>query len=91
MFRFFRLSRHPVGWQKGRQKKQKNTKNSRNEKYSTEAIENVCLKDAYTVNLKKKSLILIYIITELDAIFNHMKFRLIAPIAPAPFYSNYVI
>jgi len=32
-----------------------------------------------------------YILTELYAIFNHMKFRSIAPIAPAPFYSNYVI
>ena len=44
------------GWLKGRQKKQelpKNTKNSRNEKFSAKATENVCLKDAYTVNLKK--------------------------------------
>ena len=50
----FRLSRPPIGWQKGRQKKQKlpkNTKNSTNEKFSTTATENVCLKDAYTVNL----------------------------------------
>jgi len=69
----------------------KKHKNSRNEKFSTTATGNVCLKDAYTVNLKKISLILIYIITELDAIFYHMKFRLIAPIAPAPFHSNDVI
>jgi len=55
------------------------------------SIANVCLKDAYTVKFKKISLILIYIITELYAIFYHMKFRLIAPIAPAPFYSNHVI
>ena len=69
----------------------KNTKNSRNEKFSTTATENVCLKDAYTVNLKKKSLILIYILTELYTISHHMQFHLIAPIAPAPFYSNHVI
>jgi len=78
----------------GRQKKQKlpkNTKNSRNEKFCTTATENVCLKDAYTVNFKTISLILIYMITEFYAIFYHMKFRLIAPIAPAPFYSNYMI
>jgi len=56
IFRFFRLSHPKIGWQKGRQKKQKlpkNTKNSKNEKFSTSATENVCLKDAYTVNLKK--------------------------------------
>jgi len=94
IFRFFRLSRPTIGWQKGRQKKQKlpkNTKSSRNEKFSNTATENVCLKDAYTVNLKKKSLILIYIITELYAIFYHIKFRLIAPIVPTPFYSNHVM
>jgi len=34
--------------------------------------------------LEKISLALIYIITELYAIFFHMKFRSIAPIAPAP-------
>jgi len=79
---FLRLSRPPTGWQKGRQKKQKLPKNSRNEKFITTATEIVCLKDAYTINLKKTSLILIYIITELCAIFNQMKFRLIAPIAP---------
>ena len=45
IFRFFRLSRPPIGWQKGRQKKQKLPKN---EKFSTSATENVCLKDAYT-------------------------------------------
>ena len=32
-----------------------------------------------------------YINTELYAIFYYMQFRLIAPIAPAPFYSNHVI
>jgi len=58
--------------------------------HSNTTTENVCLKDAYTVNLRKISLILIYVI-ELYAIFYHMKFRLIAPIAPAPFDSNYVI
>jgi len=94
IFRFFRLSRPPIGWQKGRQKKQKlpkNTKNSRNEKFSNTATEDVCLKDAYTVNLKKISLILIFIFTDLYAIFYHIKFRLIAPIAAAPFDSNNVI
>lgn len=32
-----------------------------------------------------------YMITELYEIFHHIKFRLITPIAPAPFHSNYVI
>jgi len=72
-------------------KSPKKHKNSRNEQFITTATENVCLKDAYTINLKQIYLILIYVITELYAIFYHMKFRLIAPIAPAPFYSNYVI
>ena len=94
IFRFFCLSRPPVGWQKGRQKKQKlpkNTKNSRNEKFSTTATENVCLNDAYTVNLKK--------IPEID-IHNHWKFMQsfviwhsaqFLIIATLPLYSNYVI
>jgi len=61
------------------------------ERFSITGTENAFLKDVYTVNLKKLSLILIYIITELYAIFNRMKFRLIAPIAPAPFDLNHVI
>jgi len=64
----------------------KKHKKFRNEKFRTTAIENVCSKDAYTVTLKKKSLILIYIIAKLYAIFIHVKFRLIAPIAPAAFF-----
>jgi len=53
-------SRPPIGWQKGREKRQKlpkNAKNSRNETFSITATVNVCLKDTYTVDLKKKSLI----------------------------------
>jgi len=39
---------------------------------------------------RKRVFALIYIITELYVIFYHMKFRSIAPIVPAPSYSNSV-
>ena len=53
IFLFCRLSRPQ--WD-GRKRDTKSPKNSRNEKFSTTATENVCLKDAYTVKLRKTSL-----------------------------------